>query len=79
MLTCLHGTGQLAHEARRGCSQTGVLAFMDCPATIWIVRLLPMDASCWKKITDQYPPRPAQGQGMDLGLLSTRASSMLCI
>ena len=49
----LHGTGQKPHEARRGCTQTEKLTFMDCPATIWMVRLLPMDASCWKKITDQ--------------------------
>ena len=57
---------QQAHRAIRGCNHTGPgeSAFMDCPATIWIVRLLPMDASCWKKMTAQYPPRPAQTQAL---------------
>ena len=33
---------------------------MACPATIWMVMLFPMEATCWKKMTDQYPDRPAQ-------------------
>ena len=33
---------------------------MACPATIWMVMLFPMEATCWKKMTAQYPDRPAQ-------------------
>lgn len=33
---------------------------MACPATIWMVILFPMEATCWKKMTAQYPDRPAQ-------------------
>ena len=33
---------------------------MACPATIWMVMLFPMEATCWKKMTAQYPDAPAQ-------------------
>ena len=34
--------------------------FIDWPATIWMVMLLPMEATCWKKITAQYPDFPTR-------------------
>ena len=37
---------------------------MACPATIWMVMLFPKEATCWKKMTAQYPDFPAHLQDM---------------
>ena len=34
--------------------------FSAWPATIWMVMLLPIEATCWKKMTAQYPDFPAR-------------------